>query len=134
MRGLSRSWSAGNCLCKGNVLYEWGAKMCFSPICGKVVYFLHRMSPKMSHKNCVDYQKCKKSEKKEKKDLTKRVESDRIWRLTRKRRSGPRSSLWRTSRFELKKLKKLEKTFQKGIDKQVTKWYNRKVDARATAN
>ena len=33
-----------------------------------------------------------------------------------------------------KKPKKLEKTFQKGIDKQITKWYNRKVDARATAN
>ena len=59
--------------------------------------------------------------------MTNKGKCDRIYRLTPRGESG---IAYRTSPAVERKMKKLEKSFGKGIDKGWSMWYNRKVDAR----
>ena len=72
-------------------------------------------------KRYTNTQKRGKNEKNQKKGLTKVKESDKIYKLTAK--SGKIQYL---NHFE-KNLKKLEKSFAKGIDKVREIWYNERV-------
>jgi len=71
--------------------------------------------------------KDKKRRKKSKKCLTSSSSYDIIYKLTPKGRHA-----FKDRKTSL--VKKVEKTFRKGIDKRERKWYNRKVDARAAAD
>ena len=83
---------------------------------------LNKFGRWMLCKRYTNTQKRGKNEKKQKKGLTKVKESDKIYKLTAK--SG---KIQYPKPLRKKTLKKLEKSFAKGIDKVGRIWYNERV-------